>query len=62
MNLATAVGALLGLHVIIKKEHPLEPFKKSLELVRMQELQAAAELQDAIKELVKAVEEKENWS
>lgn len=62
MNMSTILGALFGAHVIIKKVNPLEPFKRSLELERVQEVKAAAELQDAIRDLVKAVEEKRDDS
>jgi hypothetical protein len=42
----------------MKHSHPLEPFKRTLELERMREVKAAADLQEALKGLVNAVNER----
>ena len=61
MTVTAALSALLGAHLSERRKvHPLDPYKRTLELVRSQEVKAAAELQDAIRELVRTVNEKED--
>lgn len=59
MSFATAVSAVLGVQLTIKKKvDPLEAYRRTLELARLEHLKAAADLQEAARALVKTVEEK----
>ncbi len=58
MSLSTSLGALVGMSLAKRnKEHPLEPFKRSLELAKSEQDKAVDALRCATEELLKAVNE-----
>lgn len=52
----TAFAAIT--HVIRKRESPLEPFKRTAQLAEAEQEKAFVNLDNAVQELMKAVEEK----
>lgn len=56
MSMITAFAAIT--HVIRKRESPLEPFKRTAQLAEAEQEKAFVNLDNAVQELMKAVEEK----